>query len=191
MCPCLPDTIYHSFRGYASDKLDVFLNGSFYWIVAVNILNSSLWAIFIAKLNLRNEDYGNVLPPQIVAADELYVVRTMTYYTLGVLENCLCLVDSVEKELIDVWIRNNDHEEEAWSKKISIQTTLIAPRVDRRIVIPIKDNGEHILLVHNGRVILYNSASNTCRFFNIGEELKVGYVFYVFPIVGSLIRGML
>ncbi|KAF9615390.1 hypothetical protein IFM89_023041 [Coptis chinensis] len=167
----------------------VFIDGSLHWITTADKSSESGSRLLIVSLHLGREDFGVTETPISVLVELEF---TLKHYVLGVLQECLSLVNSSTGRFVDVWILKNDEGKQDWSKLFSIWTAeLVLPaHLNEPVIVrPIKlQNNGVVLLVHNHGLVVYNAEANKGQFLIVdGRKDKKMYSYKAIPLLGSLI----
>lgn len=172
------------------DASKVYVDGCVYWITGAPLPNSAALlsttdiSLVIMSFNLSEEAFSVVQTPELVICGNPFFLNQANYYTLAVLDSCLCWVDSNSEDHIMIWIKKNG---QSWTKSFCLQKSLIAPNIFGPVT-PIKfeQNGQ-LFLQYGYRVICYNVQDNTTAFFNVDQEPEGISLAQGFPFVGSFI----
>ncbi|PIA28558.1 hypothetical protein AQUCO_06800011v1 [Aquilegia coerulea] len=152
-----------------TEASNVCVDGRLYWITCTTVPDSNSYNMVIMSFNLSDEAFGIIqIPEMVVVESDYYLVQAHYYYTLTVLENCLCWVDMKNDKHINIWIKTSA---ESWTKKFCLQKNLLPRHFGPVRPIKLEQNGE-LFLYHRNHVISYNVQCNKSKFFIIDGELE-------------------
>ncbi|GAU16392.1 hypothetical protein TSUD_117410 [Trifolium subterraneum] len=107
----LGTNFWKNIQEFPFDSLPDISSGGKFVSGTINWLASTRWEegpYFIVSLNLGNESYQKVLPPD-------YGEVHMIALSLGVLRDCLCMISG-----LDIWIMKEYGNKESWTKLFSV-----------------------------------------------------------------------
>ncbi|KAF5193451.1 hypothetical protein FRX31_016966 [Thalictrum thalictroides] len=163
----------------------VFINGSLYWS-AIDVDSR----LHILSLHLGSEDFGEIPTPDLPLLAEntskQFAWDQSDQFALGVLEECLSLVDYSHENFIDIWQMMNNNGNEHWVKLLSIDREVMLYSLQSRSVMCLEygKKGE-ILLMGSSNFVVYNAESSTCT--KVWVAVEGDGNCRAIPFVGSLI----
>lgn len=167
------------------DYSNAYADGCLHWITGSTMPNSTDYSLVITSFSLSDAVFGVLQTPELIVVKQPFFLMQADFYTLAVLDDCLCWVDSNSEHHITIWIKKSV---ESWTKSFCLKTCLIAPCIFGSVT-PIKFEKNGVLFLQYGyRIICYNVQDHTVGFFDVDEEPPQGMALGVgFPFVGSFI----
>ncbi|XP_057443367.1 F-box/kelch-repeat protein At3g23880-like [Lotus japonicus] len=160
-------TIQEVFRGYPHDIWGKFVSGTVNWLSYVNVVDEILdHEQYIMSLDLGKESVRELCLPD-VPKDGL---------ALGVLRDCLSVVDSLNGSFCVVWVMMEHGNDESWTKMFSVylgDLPLYISKGDNEVLLP------QNLVVCNYDEVLLPSFSN---FVICNYEYSIGKVSMILDI---------